>query len=482
MGHGTRTSRTVMGIGLLLTVAFGWSGGPARGQQPPDGTGAAPTSADDAWRRRMEERMGALERENADLRREVGRIAETKQAVAADAASRDTGATAGFTLNPRGVTTPPDFDIRKYAAEGDFPGSIRVPGTNISIQVGGFVQVDAITDSNNIGSKDSFVVSSIPTSGEAAGQSNISARQTRLFLRTSTPTALGAFVTHVEGDFFGPDGTDLRLRHAYGQIGDKHQLLGGQTWTTFMDASVYPAIFDYQGPNGMVLVRQPMLRYTGHPRDDLEWAVAVEDPNPDLSQATGVTGESTSVWPDFAAHVRWTPAWGHLQLAGVVRQLTFDPPVGSRSSDIGWGFNLSGHVDLFAPVAKGKRDNVVFQLAGGQGIANYFNDTNGLGQDGFVRTGGDLSALSVWGGFAAYQHYWSPKWASTVGYSYLRVDNTGAQSPDTYKSGHYGVVNLMYYPTDRLWIGLEALYGIREDQDGNTGDNGRLSFSAQYRF
>ncbi len=31
-------------------------------------------------------------------------------------------------------------------------------------------------------------------------------------------------------------------------------------------------------------------------------------------------------------------------------------------------------------------------------------------------------------------------------------------------------------------MGLEALYGIREDQDGNTGDDGRLSFSVQYRF
>jgi hypothetical protein len=83
-----------------------------------------------------------------------------------------------------------------------------------------------------------------------------------LFLKTETPTSWGPLVTYVEGDFFSSSDTNLRLRHAYGQIGDKHQFLAGQTYTTFMDASTYPAIFDYQGPNSMVLVRQPMLRYT----------------------------------------------------------------------------------------------------------------------------------------------------------------------------------------------------------------------------
>ena len=102
--------------------------------------------------------------------------------------------------------------------------------------------------------------------------------------------------------------------------------------------------------------------------------------------------------------------------------------------------------------------------------------------DGFVEAGGDLSALGIWGGFVAYQHYWSAKWASTFGYSYLRVDDKAAQGGGAYESGHYGVVNLMYYPIDRIWMGLEGLYGIRQDQDGSTGDDGRLSLSVQYRF
>src|SRR6185503_17639239 len=144
-------------------------------------------------------------KENADLRKQVGDVSDTQQAVLKDAQSRGI-----ISLEPRtGQTTPPEFDVLKYVAEGGFPGSIMLPGTNISIQIGGFVQVDAITDSNTIGSKDSFIVSSIPTVDESAGQTNFSARQTRLFIKTEAPTNWGQLVTYLEGDFFGPDGTDF---------------------------------------------------------------------------------------------------------------------------------------------------------------------------------------------------------------------------------------------------------------------------------
>jgi hypothetical protein len=424
--------------------------------------------------------MRALEQENAALRKEVGHVAESQQAVEKDAASR------GFTLASRPEqTTPPDFDTHKYVAEGNFPGSITLPGTNISIQIGGFVQLDAITDSNLIGSTDSFIVSSIPTAGETAGQTNFSVRQTRLFVKTEAPTERGQFVTYVEGDFFASDDTtEFRIRHAFGEIGNMHKVLAGQTWSTFMDASVYPAIFDYQGPNAMVLVRTPMVRYTSISGDQKQWQwqVSAEDPNPDVSEAPPQTGSSTAVWPNLASNIRWSPKWGHLQLAGILRELTFDPTVGSRSSDVGWGVNFTGQVNLFEPVAPQKQDNVVFQVVGGEGIENYINDTSGLGLDGFVDSNGDLSALPVWGAFAAYQHFWSAKWGSSIGYSHLYVDDDSQQGGGAYQSGDYLVLNVMWYPTERILCGVEGLWGIRTNQDGSSGDDGRVSFSAQYRF
>lgn len=457
--------RIVLATMLLVVLCA-----PTRGQAPDEGNATTRPGDDAAWRAQMERRMENLEQENRELK---------AQAVQPPA----TQPFAGFEFAPRtGQVTPPDFDIHKYVAEGNFPGSIRIPNTNISIQVGGFAQVDAIFDNHQIGSKDSFIVSSIPTSNEGAGQTNFSVKQTRLFLKTEAPTPIGPLVTYVEGDFFSSSDTTLRLRHAWGEIGDKHQLLGGQTWTTFMDASTYPAIFDYQGPNGMVLVRQPMVRYTENFGEDSHWQISLEDPNPDLSSAPTEAGTGTAQLPDLASNVRWSQDWGHLQLAGILRELQFDRTVGHRSTELGWGLNFSGAVNVFRPVADGKQDNIVYQIAGGKGIANYFNDTSGLGLDGFLPAGGSLDALSIWGGFVAYQHYWTPKWASTVGYSYLHVYSVGSQPPGTYQSGNYVVANIMWYPVDRVWIGVEFLYGVRKDLSGAHGDDTRVSFSAQYRF
>jgi hypothetical protein len=453
---------------------------PANPNQPTNPNPNATPLTDAEWRRQVDARQDRLEAENRDLRQQLGQVTSTQQAVMKDAQSH------GFLTieggQPR-LTTPPTFDVKKYASEGDFPGSIRLPGTNVSFQIGGFVQLDAITDSHRIGSTDSFIVSSIPTATDTAGQSTLSIRQTRLFVKAVTPTNMGAFVVYVEGDFFGSDGSSqFRIRHAYGELGDQHKFLAGQTFSTFMDASVYPAIFDYQGPNAMVLVRQPMIRYTDVMREDLQWQVAVEDPNPDVSEAVATPGQATSILPDLTGNVRWSPNWGHLQAAGILRQLIFDPDIGPRTNHVGWGLNFTGQVNVFEPVAKGKQDNLVFQVAGGEGIANYINDTAGLGLDGFVNNHGNMEALFLWGGFAAYQHYWAPKWASSLGYSYLEVNNVSGQAPNAYHAGHYVVANIVYYPVDRITLGLEALYGIRQDNNGSSGDDARISFSAQYRF
>jgi hypothetical protein len=163
----------------------------------------------------MEQRMAQLERENAELRAQTNAIKATQEAVLKDAESRGL-----LTLESRpNQTTPEFFDVNKYAAKGDFPGSIRMPGTNVSIQIGGFAQVDMLMDFDRIGSRDSFIPRTIPTDVEGAGEANLRARQTRLFLKTTAPTEWGSLVTYVETDFFGSnDSAELRLRHAYGQV------------------------------------------------------------------------------------------------------------------------------------------------------------------------------------------------------------------------------------------------------------------------
>src|SRR6266550_6478925 len=289
------------------------------------------------------------------------------------------------------LTTPDFFDVNKYASEGDFPGSFLIPGTKTSFQIGGFVQFDAIFDGDRIDNKDAFVVSSIPTGGAktGAGDTNFSIRQTRLFLKTETPTQnWGNLVTYVEVDFMGTDGAEPRIRHAYGQIGDKYQLLAGQTWSAFQDATIFPATLDFQGPPGLITNRRPQVRYRRKLDDQWSAVVAVEDPNSELTIPSGFSGVESSPAPDLAGNVRYGPEWGHLQLSGVLRYLQFDPDVGSRQTDIGYGLNLTGSVKTLKLDAK-HTDLALFQIAGGHGIARYVNDTNGLGLDAVINAPGD---------------------------------------------------------------------------------------------
>jgi hypothetical protein len=459
----------------------------ARAQEQPTTAGVtrdttASPQDEAAWRQRMEARMQQLEQENARLREQVDDVAETQQAVMKDAQERGILSLEGG--QPR-LTTPDFFDINKYASEGDFPGSFRIPGTKTSFQIGGYVQLDAIFDGDRIGNDDAFVVSSIPT-GETtlgAGNSNFSVRQTRLFLKTQTPTSTwGDLVTYVEIDFFGTDGAEPRIRHAYGQIGNELQLLAGQTWSAFQDATIFPATLDFQGPPGLVTSRRAQVRVRRDWGEGWTGVVALEDPDSDITTPVGFVGEQSTPYPDLAGQVRWSPEWGHLQLGSVLRVLQFDPDIGSRESEVGYGLNLTGSIKTIR-IDEKHVDSVLFQIAGGDGIARYLNDTNGLGLDAVLLVpGDDLDGLGVIAGMLGYQHWWHSKWGSTIAYSFVNIDNASGQAPTDYHFGQYAVLNLRYYPTDRVMLGGEVLYGIREDNDGSRGDDMRFQFSVQYRF
>ena len=461
--------------GMLFTLSPA-----ARGQEQP--TTAAAPGDDAAWRQQMDARMRQLEQENAQLRSKVGDVAETQQAVMKDAQER--GLLTMESGQPR-LTTPDFFDLNKFSAEGDFPGSVRIAGTKTSFQIGGYVQLDAIFDTDRIDNDDGFVVNSIPTGGDhtGAGNTNFSVRQSRLFLKTQTPTEhAGQLITYIEMDLMGADGTEPRLRHAYGQVGDKYQFLAGQTWTAFQDATIFPSTLDAQGPAGIVTSRRPQVRFTRKFNPAWTGVVSLEDPNSDITVPAGFAGVKATPYPDLAGNVRWSPEWGHVQVSGVVRYLQFDPDVDPRESTWGYGLNLTGSVKTIKLDEK-HVDSVLYQVAGGTGLGRYVNDTGGLGLDGvIIAPGADLDGLPLLATMVAYQHWWNAKWGSTLGYSFVTVDNVAGMAGSDYHSGHYGVLNLRYYPAERVMVGGEVLYGLREDNDGSTGDDVRFQFSIQYKF
>src|SRR5262245_36369837 len=144
---------------------------------------------------------------------------------------------------------------------GDFPGSLRVPGTDAAIKIGGQARMTLVHSLGPLGTDDRFVTSSIPVGDQQAGEdarTNYSARPTKVNLDVRTPTRLTPLRTFIEADFFG-DGNAARLRHAFIQT---DRLIVGQTWSTFSDPEAEPIGIDFEGLNAISLFRQPQLRYT----------------------------------------------------------------------------------------------------------------------------------------------------------------------------------------------------------------------------
>ncbi|HMC76355.1 MAG TPA: DcaP family trimeric outer membrane transporter, partial [Vicinamibacterales bacterium] len=114
------------------------------------------------------------------------------------------------------------------------PDGFTVGG--FTFKPGGRIKLDIIRDFDPIGSEDSFDPRTIPVDGSEGTNSNIHAKETRLFLDIRGPVEGKELKMFVETDFYG-SGSTLRLRHAYGSYGG---LLAGQTWSTFVDDNNFP--------------------------------------------------------------------------------------------------------------------------------------------------------------------------------------------------------------------------------------------------
>jgi hypothetical protein len=366
-----------------------------------------------------------------------------------------------------------------------------------NIRVYGFAQVDWIQDFNRVNPnwRDALRPSRIPTTDGQFGQdgdASISVKQSRLGAEGTAGS--DPVFARVEFDFFGVGSNEgkvtPRLRHAYGTW---RSLLIGQTNTLFMDGDVFPNVVEYWGPTGMVFLRTPQFRWAFVDNDRMYFAAAIEysadDPDPgnirDLDPNLGSNIKPYEPLPDATAQFRYKGGWGHVQVAGILRNLGYEtmgtPDNEPSDSLLGWG------VDLTANIRIGERDKILPGFVFGHGIANYMNDGGmDIAPENEAPPGApeDLKGVAVplLGVTIYYDHYWSDKFSTSLGYSRTQVDNTNFQADNAYHAGDYASINLLYTPTPQALIGLEAQWGRREDNNGAKGDDFRLQFSAKYTF
>jgi len=364
------------------------------------------------------------------------------------------------------------------------------PGTRFT--VGGMLRVDGMwtnTSDGDIGKntagRDFYVPGAIPVSNVPRTQSpgtyfDAHAKFSRLWFDASTTLdggdKLGA---RVEIDFFGGALGNSAATNTYGTI-VRHAYLTynnwtvGQTWSNFMNTGALLDSVDFVGPtDAIVFVRQSQVRYTKG-----AWSFSLENPETTVLPYGGgarvIAGDNSI--PDLIVRHTSRGDWGHVSLAGLLRQLRHEPIAGRAQSDTGFGISLSGLFNL------GGSTDLRYQLTKGEGIGRYIGLAT-VHQDAITAMDGRISALSGWAAYAGLRHVFRPGLRGNVYYATSHWDNdralTGLNATKKVQSWHG---NLIWSPAPKLDFGVEVIWGERNIEAGRDGQLTRLHTMAKYSF
>ncbi len=368
------------------------------------------------------------------------------------------------------------------------------PGTRFSY--GGFVKLDAmVTDTTDGEIPDGsvgrmfYVPSAIPVGGANEGQdTDMGAQFSRFWFGADSDLDSGAKLkAYLEFDLFGGGSITgnevstntygVTVRHAYVSWTQPSgaQWLAGETWSNFQDIASLPDSVDFIGPTeGSIFVRQAQLRYSKGP-----WSFSIENPETTVTPYRGLGARISSddnLMPDLTARWQNKGDWGHVSVAGMVRQFSYENPAsGIDDNRIGGALSVSGKLNL------GKNDDIRYMASYGRGIGRYLG--LGVASDTVLDARGELEPIDGYGAFAAWRHAFSPKLRSNLFYSMAHFDNdaalTGWIATERVQSFH---ANLIYSPLPKLDIGAELIWGRRSLENEAEGDLRRLHTHVKYSF
>jgi hypothetical protein len=383
--------------------------------------------------------------------------------------------TASYQTNSQDQIAAPRID--NAPLDPRFPGYFRLPGTETMLRIGGYFKTDFIYDLKPAGNPESFIPSSFPIP-QPGGVNNttISIRPTRLNLDFLVPVKSSSVRFFMEFDIFGSSATTPRLRHAYAQV---KNLLIGQSFSNFMDPDSGPDTLDFQGPNAQVSIRNPQLRYTFPLAKQTSLSFSIEKASSDIAFTTPTFNSlPNSPSPDGSIKFRQEFTKGHLQISALMRAPSAYLPNGKSESVFGWGINVTGALKTF------DKDVFVYQVAYGDGMERYVNDTSGLGYDAAPTDPArpHLEAIPMVATYGGYQHYWGKPLRSSVVYGYVQAENTSLEPNSAFHRSQYTAANLIWNPFGSLNVGSEFLYGSLVEKNNGHADAPRIMFSAKYNF
>ncbi|HZS19094.1 MAG TPA: DcaP family trimeric outer membrane transporter [Candidatus Udaeobacter sp.] len=493
----TKPSRKLV-VGLVLLGSLRITA-PARGSELDDLK--ATIQSMQKSMEQMQQRIAELEQENHKQKQQASssRAApppapvvqqETVSTTSAPAASGDqvvTIAPTAVTIEGRAseIKDRPAMDDQQEAAprpndltlDPKYRGFVPIPNTPILIKFNAKPRVDFTDDPQNTGNPDRFVTAQIPVDGDffqgGGNQFNVNAKGSQLSIDVRAPELPGSPRFYYQNDFFGSGGGELpfRVRQLYGQI---YNVVLGQTFSVFEDPDAWPDTVDYEGPNSAIFARRPLVRYMLPLNKKWQLNLGLEKPGSEVDTSIDPGAQQVNHAPDGGMNVRWEDSkYGHVQLGAILRDIGVKGPIVGNQSTFGWGVNLSSSLNVF------DRDSLQTQLTYGEGLFRYFND-DFFNNDAAFDSSGDLKAIPAFGAMIGYTHKWNDYLRSTASYGYVHLDNQFSQEPSAYHITHYGSLNLVWQARKRLTLGLEGLYGFKEEKSGADGDAFRIQLGAVY--
>lgn len=357
-------------------------------------------------------------------------------------------------------------------------------GTKFSF--GGFVKLDAMltqTDAGEIADGSPGRLFYLPTvtpvggADESDADLDVHAQFSRFWFAADSEIAGKKARAYIEADLFGNALGNEQSTNTYG-LTIRHffftwdKWLAGQTWSNFQDVAALPDAVDFVGPTeGTIFVRQAQLRYSNGP-----WSFSLENPETTITPFGGgarVSSDDNHL-PDLTA--RWTTRgdWGHFSIAGLARQFAYQTTTIDEDG-AGYAVSLSGKWNL------GPSDDIRYMASAGRGLGRYLGF--GIASDVATEADGSLEGIDGYGGFVAWRHVFSPRWRSSLFYSFADFDNdpllTGGAVTRSSQSFH---ANLIYSPNPKLDIGAALIFAERELEDGSDGELNRLHMHFKYNF
>ncbi|MDO6776901.1 DcaP family trimeric outer membrane transporter [Shewanella sp. 3_MG-2023] len=358
---------------------------------------------------------------------------------------------------------------------------------NTDVQFGGYIKVDTMFSDYSHGAPDSGSISRqfyVPgtiygVEGNGNQVVDFQARETRFNFKTITDIddhKLTGFIeldfmTHADGNERVSNSYSPRIRHAFVSF-DNWTV--GQSWTTFQNPAALPENLDFVGAaEGTPFVRQTQIRYTNG-----GFQLSVENPETTLNgyQSPSRILSGSGMVPDVVARYNFkTEAGAKLSVAGIARQLNIETRISDTQFDataLGYGVSFSGILPVGA-------DDIKFTATYGKGLGRYMalNYVNA----GVIDADGDIEAITSYGGFIAYRHWWNDQWRTSVTASAFSADNVvSLMGENVNKDSYSGYVNLLYSPVKPLTVGVEYMYAKNSKENGIEGELNRVMFSAKY--